>query len=104
MGTDTEKSQDTMLDDMTNRRIRGTVDWARYEIVMDVPADALVINIGVHMHGPGQVWLDACAFAVVGEDVPVTDTQPAPRPREVSIPRLLPEEPQNLDFELSYID
>lgn len=104
MGTDSRDKQDTMLDDMTNRRIRGTVDWTRHEIVLDVPIDAVVISIGVHLHGMGQVWLDDCAFAVVDAAVPLTEAQPAPRPREVVIPRLLPEEPQNLDFELSYIE
>jgi len=104
MGTDSRDKQDTMLDDMTNRRIRGTLDWTRYEIVLDVPADAVVINIGVHLHGMGQLWLDDCAFAVVDNSVPLTDAQPAPRPREVVLPRLLPEEPQNLDFEMSYIE
>ena len=54
----------------SERPIRGSHDWQRYALEMDVPADALTISIGVHLAGSGQVWLDDVRFEAVGSDVP----------------------------------
>jgi hypothetical protein len=89
------------FDDMEENAVSGTTDWTRYEIVLDVPADGAAIYLGAHLYGRGQVWLDDCRFEVVPEDVPATDRDRlrGGRDRTYSIPRLLEDEPVNLDFE-----
>lgn len=61
------------FDNMQNRPIMGTTDWEEYEIVLDVPEGAIGIAHGVLIAGPGKVWFDEPHFAIVDEDLPVTD-------------------------------
>jgi hypothetical protein len=79
------------FDNMANRPIRDTTDWTQYEVVLDVPEDALRINIGVLLHGWGTVWSDNFEFRVVDASVPVTGIN--------SHVETWPKEPVNLDFE-----
>jgi hypothetical protein len=43
---------------MTDAPIRGTTDWQRVSIELDVPAAAETVEVGVMLHGPGRLWLD----------------------------------------------
>jgi hypothetical protein len=81
---------DNMKDGKTDRAIIGTTDWTRYEIVLDVPANASNLAYGALLSGTGQVWFDEIRFEEVDPSVPVTG-----REDSVNIPR----EPVNLDFE-----
>jgi uncharacterized RDD family membrane protein YckC len=63
-------------DDMRRRPIRGTTDWTRYDLVLDVPARADKIGYGVRISGAGRVWIDDCRFDFVGPEVTVTGTAP----------------------------
>ena len=47
-------------------------EWARYEVVLDVPRDAVGISFGALLNGPGQLWVDDLALERVGPDVPLT--------------------------------
>lgn len=59
----------------------GTSDWKRYEIEFPVMAYAQVIEIRVHLHGAGQIWLDDLRLEVLGNsDDPRTAKLPAPDP------------------------
>ena len=60
------------FDNMSDRPIKGTIDWVRVEIVLDVPGEARGVAFGVLLAGSGQVWLDHLKFELVGQDVPVT--------------------------------
>jgi serine/threonine-protein kinase len=40
-------------------------DWRRYEIDLDVPLAAHVIDVGVGIDGPGRIWLDDASLEVV---------------------------------------
>lgn len=60
------------FDNMNNRPIKGTLDWARYEIVLDVPAESKNITFGILLDGPGRAWIDGFEFEEVTKDVPVT--------------------------------
>ena len=60
------------LDNMSNRAIRGTVDYTKCEIVLDVPDTAVDIIYGGQILGTGQIWFDQLNFEVVGNDVPQT--------------------------------
>lgn len=49
-------------------------DWQPVSVVMDVPADAPLISVGLALVGEGQLWARQLRFDVVGRDVPVTAT------------------------------
>jgi hypothetical protein len=76
------------FDNMQSRPIKGTTDWKRHEVVLDVPAEARSVNFGILLSGAGQAWLDGVAFDLVGSEVVVTTRQ-----------QPLPKRPVNLDFE-----
>lgn len=75
------------FDNMQNRPIKGTTAFARYEIVLDVPNEAVDIAMGIILAGPGEVWLNNVAIDIVPESVPVTGSTPT-----------MPAGPQNLSF------
>jgi hypothetical protein len=64
---------------MQGRPIKGTLDWRRYEIVLDVPPEADVIGFGIVLSGPGRAWVDGLQFEAVGADVARTDTVVLPK-------------------------
>lgn len=80
---------------MCERKVTGTSDWTKYEIVLDVPDSASKIGFGAILSGEGKLWLDAVAFDVVGNDVSSTDCPCSQRHREPAEPLL----PSNLNFE-----
>jgi hypothetical protein len=61
------------FDNMYNRGIRGTTDWKRYEVVLDVPPKATDISFGVLLVGTGEVWLSDAKLETVGTDIAVTN-------------------------------
>ena len=94
------------FDNMMKRPIKGSADWTKYTIVLDVPEDAAVLAFGVLLAGKGQVWIDDLKFEVVGPDVEPTglEVEPQDYPAEVKdkvreTVEALPKEPSNLDFE-----
>jgi len=94
------------FDNMMKRPIKGSTDWTKYTIVLDVPEDAALLAFGVLMAGKGQVWIDDLNFEAVGKDVDVTDLEIPPQdyPEEHKDKirealEALPKEPSNLDFE-----
>ena len=88
---DGERPQtDTLgFDNMQDRPIKGTADWTRVAIVLDVPQEAKALAFGVLLSGAGQVWMDDLKFEVVTQDVPTTDMRSGRKSSE----------PKNLDFE-----
>jgi erythromycin esterase len=89
------------FDNMNDRRVTGDTDWAKQEIVLDVPADATGIAFGIILFGGnGTVWLDDLKFEVVGKDVNVTaELKPVAGGMGLESSDGLPEKPTNLDFE-----
>lgn len=53
------------FDNMQNRPIRGTTDWKRYEVVLDVPKEAVEISIGMLLQGKGEMWVTSLDFKPV---------------------------------------
>jgi hypothetical protein len=76
------------FDNMQDRPIKGTTDWTKVSIVLDVPQEAKALAFGILLNGSGRVWMDDLKFEVVGTDVPVTGSGGS-----------LGQPPQNLDFE-----
>jgi hypothetical protein len=99
MRVDGKDKTDLAFDNMSKRSIKGSTDWQRYEVVLDVPADAHSIFFGFLVAGKGQGWVDDIAFEAVGKDVMTTDLKLHPTDREGNPPEGLPEEARNLDFE-----
>ena len=103
------------LDNMRHRRVKGTTDWRHYELVLDVPENAVAVSFGMVLAGKGQAWMDDLRLDTVAREVATTEThgrsQPRPdddeynRRREAFARRLLeelktgPSQPFNLDFE-----
>jgi hypothetical protein len=88
------------FDNMNARPIKGTSDWTKYGLVLDVPKEAEEIYFGCLLAGTGRLWVDDMELLVVGNDVPVT-AEPLPgaaRQGEYK-PIELPKEPVGLDFE-----
>ena len=79
--------QPLAFDNMQGRPIKGTTDWKRVEIVLDVPPTAVNLAFGVLLAGDGEVWMDDLKFEVVSKDVPVTNISTGQKG------------PSNLDFE-----
>ncbi len=84
-----KESKQIAFDNMQGRPIKGTTDWKKYDVVLDVPQEATGIFFGVLLSGSGTVWLSGAKFEIVGPNVPTTGTEAVQRP----------EEPMNLGFE-----
>ncbi|MFK7931442.1 MAG: hypothetical protein AB8H79_24905 [Myxococcota bacterium] len=77
------------FDNMQDRALRGTHDWSKQTLVVDVPQDAGRIFFGGILSGEGTLWVDALELEVVDTSVPVTDQLVRPKPPA----------PKNLGFE-----
>lgn len=60
------------FDNMQSRAIKGTLDWAHHNVVLDVAPEAKAISIGILLSGQGSVWVSDVKVEVVPETVPVT--------------------------------
>jgi hypothetical protein len=110
MRIDTDRHSPS-FDNMMDRPIKGTADWAKHEIVLDVPEDAEVITLGLLIVGEGRIWIDDLTFEVIGTDIGTTknfDPNVPEMPAELrtrlkqNAERLRSEKlirPVNLDFE-----
>lgn len=88
MRVDDARDEVLVIDNMDRRPLRGTADWGRYEVVLDVPEQGAVIHFGVLLSGAGTTWMADVALETVGPSVPPTAS-----------PLLRPRSPQNLSFD-----
>lgn len=79
------------FDNMFTRAPKGTTDWKKYEIVLDVPASAKTINFGLMLIKTGKAWFSNLKIEEVGTDVPVTGA--------ADMMKHLAKQPVNLNFE-----
>lgn len=77
------------IDNMQDRSIKGNTDWNYYSVVLDIPEDSAIINIGMLLNGSGKLWLACVSFETVDRNVCTTD---------VDLSCDLPEAPVNLSF------
>ncbi len=82
---------DNMKDGKKDRSIKGTTDWTKYEIVLDVPLNTSNLAYGALLVGTGQIWFDDIKFEIVDNSVPTTGKD--------SDSYMPSKEPVNLDFE-----
>ena len=88
----TGSHQPLSFDNMGDRPIKGTTNWTKYEIVLDVPNNASLIAYGALLDGTGQVWFDNITFEIVSDFAPSTSSNSIKK-----VPTV--DEPTNLDFE-----
>ena len=81
----------TAFDNMNSRPVKGTTDWKKYEIVLDVAEDASNIAYGALVIGTGQIWFDNITFEIVDHSVPTTNMY--------GDKKQTPSSPVNLNFE-----
>lgn len=61
------------FDNMKNRPLSGSTDWATYTIVLDVPQESTNISMGLILKGNGEAFMDKIKVEIVSLDVPSTD-------------------------------
>ena len=76
------------FDNMQDRAVTRTADWARYNVVLDVPPESEQLAFGLLLAGTGQVWMRDLRFEPVGPEVPTTEPKQS-----------LPKQPVNLSFD-----
>jgi hypothetical protein len=69
MRVDGVDSKVLAFDGMSNRPKSGTLDWHRQEIVLPVPRQAVLIEIGLTLEERGQAWLDEVSLETVDKTV-----------------------------------
>ncbi len=90
------------FDNMDNRAVKGTTEWQKYEIILDVPENAVGIAFGSFVSGKGQAWVDDFQLKVVGKDVPSPNMLSPGQMKEEQerrATRHYPERPVKLNFE-----
>jgi len=75
------------FDNMKDRPIKGSTEWVKCEIILNVPNESSTLNYGVLLNGKGIVYFDRVSFEILGN---MTD--------EVVVKKI-PEKPSNIDFE-----
>jgi len=92
MRVDAKDSHESLaFDNMQDRAVRGTTDWTKYEIVLDVPVESGTLNFGVLMSGTGKIWFDNVSFEILDNKTPVSSAVANELP--------YPGKPENLSFE-----
>jgi hypothetical protein len=83
--------QSLAIDNMKDRPIKGTNNWKKVEIVLEVPENASKISYGAYLKGTGQIWFDNLIFEEVSNFVPITG--------KMVDRKILNKYPLNLDFD-----
>jgi RNA polymerase sigma factor (sigma-70 family) len=69
------KNRAGCFDNMYERAIAGTTEWAKYDVIVDVPATAERIIFGVLLNGIGQVWIDDVSLELLDTSPVLSATQ-----------------------------
>jgi hypothetical protein len=65
------------FDNMQNRPIKGTTDWKKYDIILDVPGNATKIAFGALLDEAGQIWFEKINFEIVDKSFMPTNGEPS---------------------------
>lgn len=58
-------SFDNLSTGHTDRSVKGSSEWKKYEIVLDIPLSSQSIYIGAYLSGKGKLWIDDMSLAMV---------------------------------------
>jgi hypothetical protein len=63
------------FDNMQDRPLKGTTNWEQVHITMDIPIESSVLNFGVLLVGPGNVWINDFSLVELNGNTrePITD-------------------------------
>lgn len=91
------------FDNMSNRAVKSTTDWKQFEVVLDVPTEAVNIVFGTIITGKGRVWADDFKLEIVGQNIRSTN-QLSSEQMQMDNPNRTPKksdnkQPVNLGFE-----
>ena len=67
------KTKTLAFDNMSDRRIKGSKDWDRVNLVLDIPVEAESVSYGIMLEGKGKVWFETPTFQVVDQTVRTTN-------------------------------
>jgi len=56
------------FDNMGDRPIKGSNDWKKYEIIMEIHPKCELINYGVLLSGSGKIWMDKFEFEILPDN------------------------------------
>jgi hypothetical protein len=62
------------MDSMEDRRIDGTIDWSPFRIVLTVPEEAYIINVGAVHQSDGTLWVDDFELVPASHEERVTNS------------------------------
>ena len=77
----------TAFDNMQNRSIKGTTDWTRHLVVLDVSEEATDVSFGTLMSGKGQLWIADLKLEPVDRETPTTDRKKPLEPGNLELKR-----------------
>ncbi|MEK4197957.1 hypothetical protein [Cytobacillus sp. FSL K6-0265] len=75
--------------DLNKNEIKGSNDWGKYSIVLDVPINSISIDIGFILYGEGKLWINTAQLSEVTNKYSSTHTNGRPN---------LSTKPINLNF------
>lgn len=78
------------FDNMQDRPIKGSIDWVKCEIILDIPEESGTLNYGILLSGTGKVWFDDLIFEIV-DKIKVNTTKD-------NLPQIL-DKPVNTNFD-----
>ena len=61
---DGDQTPNLFFDNMSDRPIRGSTPWTRFELSVKLPEETVWLNYGIVMSGSGQLWADNCHILV----------------------------------------
>ncbi len=61
--------QPLAFDNMQQRKISGTIDWQKYRVTLELPANAEAIFVAGILVGKGKAWFDDFRVLIDGEDI-----------------------------------
>jgi|TARA_R110000737_G_scaffold50895_2_gene71964 hypothetical protein len=81
---DNNQGKSIGFDNMQDRAIKGTTDWVKYEIVLDVPESAATLNFGALLSGTGKIWFDDLTIEIIEGNTLNTGTSTLKKPSNLS--------------------
>ncbi len=92
------------MDNMDHRAIVGTTGWTLHEIVMEVPNEAATLVYGLFLIGAGRADIDNVQFLPAPVEAKTTTLYKASQLKTKQgasyvPPRVVLDQPSNLDFE-----
>ena len=82
---DGSKSEGSLAyDNMYDRPVKGNTEWAKYEIVLNVPERATNISFGAMLDGTGKIWFDNIQFEAIADPSGFKNNKRQPDPANLN--------------------